>query len=215
MLMFASCDDGSTGPAIVGQSPGSGQTPLERKSHDVVGPSSMCVYTIASSAEPLDVFDLTAANGGRTCYRQGRRTAFLPPKNLACSYEAKFDLELEEIVSIGNAEEQFRICTALTNQGMISEETEAAIISHNRGSTPQGEQELYLFDADLRALVTNGALLVNNFQSGLGIICLDTDQPDALRAQIAASSTVSDDIIVETRKSDCKTVMQILEVGEG
>jgi hypothetical protein len=207
LLMIASCEDAGPGPVAATHSPSNGKAAAERAADDLVGPESMCVYIVANSADPLEVFDLTSMNGGRACYREGRRTVFLPAKNLACDYEPGFDLDLEEIISPDEMHDQFSACTALTGRGPIAPETEALIISHQKGSTSQGEREWYLCAADLRALVTNGALSVTNFQSGFGIVCLDTDQPDRLRAQIAASSSVSNEVIIETRKSDCKTEM--------
>jgi hypothetical protein len=169
--------------------------------------SPICIYTVVNSVEALDVFEFTRSKGGRTCYRESRRTIFVPSSTTACDANSPISLTLEQVTTFEDGERQFVACSAITGATVVGDDNTVLLLSSAEDPGESADREFHLFVADLTALATNGALVADNFQSGFGIACFDTDQPDLLQRQIETSLTIPDDVTLSLRQTKCRLEM--------
>ncbi|WP_374039045.1 hypothetical protein ACETK8_08360 [Brevundimonas staleyi] len=202
-VAIASCSDpGTRNSASVVQE--NAATQVHERGSARFGPGeTMCIYTVSNLVEPLDVFEFTRSNGGRSCYRNETRTVFAPASTPACEADSPAFLRVEQVTTAEDGERQFLACSAVGGSAAVGDENTVLIISQPLDGDEADEREFALHIADLRALVTNGALVASSFQSGFGIACFDTDQPELLRRQIEMSVKSSEGVSVVVRSSNC------------
>lgn len=147
-----------------------------------VSEGDLCVYIANPATKPLQILNLTAERGGRSCFSDGEKKVIIPANNGRCS-DIGDDLTLSSGISIAQADYEFSTCSALFRPSQQKRSTiYYTIESRNLHDEDKG---FFLFGADIQTLVTNDALPVSHFGRYGRLLCMETDDVDKVLAHIS------------------------------
>lgn len=139
----------------------------------------VCVYEPELNVPALELLHMTAENGGRTCYFEGKKMVFIPSNNSKC--DAIENLSLKSMLSVSEATDWFSACSAVSRNSISGERS---IYFTYNGNKNVKESDFVDFGMDLKALVTNDALEVSHFGQYGNIICMESSDPYKVQRHI-------------------------------
>lgn len=199
------CGSRDTSPQKNSDDPASRSSqPLERDSAVALliglGPESrVCRTTFASSGDAYAMARTVISDGGATCYADREVTLYAKNGGRLCEAGRGGAV----MIDADAADAELRTCLAVARRSDPSAPHSIVIAS----KTPDDQASAQALDAtaaDLYALANHGGLATTYMLAAYGLICMETDVPDDLIAQIGGADVADGRLLAyEVFKGGC------------